>query len=61
MLGIEGATDTEHGCLAPDGDWTRLYAPQAGTYHIGGSYALIRGTQCDKAQIQDGTGRKPTD
>ena len=61
VLGIEGAMDSEHGCLAPDGDWTRLYAPQSGTYHIGGTYALIRGTQCDKAQIQDGTGREPTD
>jgi hypothetical protein len=61
VLGIEGATDGNHGCLAPDGDWTRLYAPQPGTYHIGGSYALIRGTQCDKAQIKDGTGREPVD
>ncbi|WP_335978737.1 MFS transporter [Streptomyces sp. CA2R106] len=60
VLGIEGATDNDSGCLAPDGDWTRLYAPKAGTYKIGGTYALIRGTQCDKAQIEDGTGRKPT-
>ncbi len=59
VLGIEGATDSKHGCLAPDGDWTRLYAPTPGTYHIGGSYALIRGTKCDKAQIEDGTGREP--
>ncbi|SDO48802.1 MFS transporter [Actinacidiphila guanduensis] len=59
VLGIEGVTDSKHGCLAPDGDWTRLYAPEGGTYRIGGSYALIRGTQCDKAQIQDGTGREP--
>jgi hypothetical protein len=61
VLGIEGAADTRHGCLAPDGGWTRLYAPQAGTYRIGGTYALIRGTQCDKAQIKDGTGRQPAD
>ncbi|BBB00989.1 putative integral membrane protein [Actinacidiphila reveromycinica] len=60
VLGIEGATDNDSGCLAPDGDWTRLYAPEPGTYKIGGTYALIRGTQCDKAQIQDGTGREPT-
>ena len=43
-----------------DGDWTRLYVPQPGTYHIGGTYALIRGTQCDKAQIKDGSGREPS-
>ncbi|MEE4542741.1 MFS transporter [Streptomyces sp. V4-01] len=48
VLGIEGATDNRHGCLTPDGDWTRLYAPSAGTYRIGGSYAQIRGTQCAK-------------
>ncbi|WP_328471023.1 MFS transporter [Streptomyces sp. NBC_00448] len=60
VLGIEGAADNDSGCLAPDGDWTRLYAPKAGTYKIGGTYALIRGTQCDKAQIQDGTGRNPS-
>lgn len=53
VLGIEGATDTKHGCLAPDGDWTRLYAPSPGTYRIGGSYALIRGTQCDKDEIKE--------
>ncbi|HEY5832518.1 MFS transporter [Streptomyces sp.] len=49
VLGIEGATDNKHGCLTPDGDWTRLYAPAPGTYRIGGSYALIRGTQCPKS------------
>ncbi|WP_051950843.1 hypothetical protein [Actinacidiphila yeochonensis] len=59
VLGIEGSNDSDHGCLAPDGDWTRLYAPAAGTYKIGGSFALIRGTQCDKAQIQSGAGREP--
>jgi hypothetical protein len=50
VLGIEGATDNKHGCLSPDGDWTRLYAPAPGTYRIGGSYTLIRGTQCGKSQ-----------
>ena len=52
VLGIEGAKDNRHGCLTPDGDWTRLYAPAAGTYRIGGSYALIRGTQCAKDKTQ---------
>ncbi len=55
VLGIEGATDTEHGCLTADGDWTWLYVPAPGTYRIGGSYELIRGTQCDKEEVQDGT------
>jgi hypothetical protein len=53
VLGIEGATDNRHGCLTQDGDWTRLYAPSAGTYRIGGSYAQIRGTQCDKDEKAD--------
>lgn len=56
VLGIEGATDSKHGCLTPDGDWTRLYAPTPGTYRIGGSYALIRGTQCKKSQLPDSDG-----
>ena len=55
VLGIEGATDNKHGCLTADGDWTRLYAPAAGTYRIGGSYGAIRGTQCDKDDV-DGAG-----
>ncbi|WP_322974552.1 MFS transporter [Actinacidiphila epipremni] len=48
VLGIEGAKDNRHGCLAAEGEWTRLYVPTAGTYHIGGSYSDIRGTQCPK-------------
>lgn len=48
VLGIEGTSDNKHGCLTQDGDWTRLYAPTKGTYRIGGSYAVIRGTQCPK-------------
>jgi hypothetical protein len=56
VLGIEGATDNRHGCLTPDGDWTRLYAPAPGTYRIGGSYTLIRGTQCRKSQTADSEG-----
>ncbi|WNI18608.1 MFS transporter [Actinacidiphila sp. ITFR-21] len=56
VLGIEGATDSKHGCVTSDGDWTRLYAPAAGRYRIGGSYALIRGTQCDKQEVKDGDG-----
>ncbi|MBY8877925.1 MFS transporter [Streptomyces sp. PLK6-54] len=60
VLGIEGAKDNKHGCLTPDGDWTRLYAPTPGTYRIGGSYALIRGTQCAKDQTQ-GTDAPPAD
>jgi hypothetical protein len=59
VLGIEGTRSTRHGCLAQDGDWTRLFAPDAGTYKIGGSYASIRGTQCDKAQVQSGVGVDP--
>lgn len=55
VLGIEGADDNRHGCLVQDGDWTRLYAPSPGTYKIGGSYALIRGTQCKKSDL-DGDG-----
>jgi hypothetical protein len=51
VLGIEGADDNKHGCLIQDGDWTRLYAPTPGTYRIGGTYALIRGTQCDKSDV----------
>lgn len=47
VLGIEGARDDRHGCLTADGDWTRLHAPVAGTYRIGGSYARIRGTHCE--------------
>ncbi|MDX6345913.1 MAG: hypothetical protein QOF84_703 [Streptomyces sp.] len=46
-LGIEGATDSLHGCLTKSGTWTRLYAPSAGTYHIGARYALTRGTPCE--------------
>jgi hypothetical protein len=46
-LGIEGATDTLHGCLSESGTWTRLYAPDAGTYRIGARYALTRGTPCE--------------
>ncbi|SFE01254.1 hypothetical protein SAMN05216251_101162 [Actinacidiphila alni] len=57
VLGIEGADDNRHGCLTQDGDWTRLYAPSAGTYRIGGTYALIRGTQCKKADL-DGDGEQ---
>jgi hypothetical protein len=56
VLGIEGATDNKHGCLTSDGDWTRLYAPAAGTYRIGGSYGAIRGTQCDKDDINGAGG-----
>ncbi|MFC4030982.1 MFS transporter [Streptomyces polygonati] len=59
VLGIEGATDNKHGCLTSDGDWTRLYAPRAGKYRIGGSYALIRGTQCDKEEVKDEDGGQP--
>jgi hypothetical protein len=55
VLGIEGAKDNKHGCLTQDGEWTRLYAPAAGQYSIGGSYAQIRGTQCDKDE-ENGTG-----
>jgi hypothetical protein len=47
VLDILGTKDDEHGCLIADGDWTRLYAPAAGTYRIGGSYTHIRGTRCD--------------
>jgi hypothetical protein len=62
VLGIEGAKNNKHGCLIQDGDWTRLYAPTAGRYRIGGSYTQIRGTQCakDKNGTYDryfGTGR----
>lgn len=46
-LGIEGATDSLHGCLSESGSWARLYAPAAGTYHIGARYALTRGTPCE--------------
>lgn len=53
VLGIEGSADNKHGCLIQDGDWTRLYAPLSGTYRIGGTYALIRGTQCKKSQAHD--------
>nr|WP_272919884.1 MFS transporter [Streptomyces sp. SID4948] len=60
VLGIEGATDDKHGCVTADGDWTRLYAPSAGKYRIGGSYALIRGTQCDKDEVKDDDGARPT-
>jgi hypothetical protein len=52
VLGIEGTTDNKHGCLTADGDWTRLYAPKPGTYRIGGSYAVIRGTQCPKNETK---------
>jgi hypothetical protein len=48
VLGIQGARDNRHGCVTADGAWTRLHAPAAGTYRIGGSYKQIRGTQCDK-------------
>lgn len=58
VLGIEGAADNKHGCLTQDGDWTRLYAPSPGTYRIGGSYALIRGTQCGKSQLPDSSDRR---
>jgi hypothetical protein len=51
VLGIEGAKDNQHGCLVQDGEWTRLYAPSPGTYRIGGTYALIRGTQCTKSEV----------
>jgi hypothetical protein len=53
VLGIEGTTDNRHGCLTSDGSWTRLYAPAAGTYRIGGNYAQIRGTQCSKQEVRD--------
>jgi hypothetical protein len=46
VLGIEGASGDRHGCVTADGDWSRLYAPTAGVYRIGGTYALIRGTRC---------------
>jgi hypothetical protein len=60
VLGIEGADDNKHGCLTSDGDWTRLYAPAAGTYRIGGSYSQIRGTQCPKDEKPDeGAGAPP--
>ncbi|MEV6006444.1 MFS transporter [Streptomyces sp. NPDC051976] len=52
VLGIEGTSDNKHGCLTQDGDWTRLYAPKRGTYRIGGSYAVIRGTQCPKNETK---------
>ncbi|SHM57730.1 hypothetical protein SAMN05216499_11278 [Actinacidiphila paucisporea] len=48
VLGVEGTDDNRHGCLTPDGEWTRLNAPAAGTYRIGGTYSSIRGTQCAK-------------
>ncbi|WP_419995789.1 MFS transporter [Streptomyces boninensis] len=35
-----------NGCLTEAGDWTRLHAPHAGTYHIAGKYQLPRGTAC---------------
>ncbi|WP_329311014.1 MFS transporter [Streptomyces sp. NBC_01262] len=47
-LGIEGATDSLHGCLSQSGTWTRLQAPAAGTYRIGARYALTRGTPCEE-------------
>jgi hypothetical protein len=56
VLGIKGTSDDQHGCVTSAGDWTRLYAPAAGTYRIGGSYALIRGTQCDKKEVRDSGG-----
>ncbi|WP_405589426.1 MFS transporter [Streptomyces sp. NBC_01190] len=56
VLGVEGASDNKHGCVTADGDWTRLYAPTPGKYRIGGSYALIRGTQCDKEEVKSGNG-----
>ena len=34
------------GCLAPDGDWTRLTVTAPGTYRIGASYRLPRGSAC---------------
>ncbi|CAG6396202.1 conserved membrane hypothetical protein [Actinacidiphila cocklensis] len=51
VLGIEGTDDNRHGCLMPDGEWTRLNVPAAGTYRIGGTYASIRGTQCPKKTL----------
>lgn len=50
-LGIDGARvgDPSHGCLAQDGEWTRLYAPAPGTYTIEARYALTRGTPCQDA------------
>jgi hypothetical protein len=54
VLGIEGTSDNKHGCLVQDGDWTRLYAPQAGKYRIGGTFGQIRGTQCSKSQLPAG-------
>jgi hypothetical protein len=47
-LGIDGAQDPFHGCLAQEGKWTRLYAPSSGTYRIEARYALTRGTPCPK-------------
>jgi hypothetical protein len=54
VLGIEGTADNKHGCLVPDGDWTRLYAPAPGRYRIGGTFGQIRGTQCKKGQTGEG-------
>lgn len=34
------------GCVAQAGDWTRLWAPVPGSYRLGGSYQLPRGTPC---------------
>ncbi len=36
------------GCLAPDGDWTRLTTRTPGTFRIGAQYTLPRGTPCAK-------------
>ncbi|TKA12212.1 MFS transporter [Actinacidiphila oryziradicis] len=49
-LGIDGALDDLHGCLAKDGEWTRLYVPTPGTYKIGARYSLTRGTPCQKPE-----------
>ncbi|QMU73766.1 MFS transporter [Streptacidiphilus sp. P02-A3a] len=43
-----------HGCLAPDGDWTRLTVSAPGTYRIGARYSLPRGSDCKDATTASG-------
>ncbi len=42
------------GCLAPDGDWTRLTVTAPGTYRIGARYSLPRGSDCKPATSGSG-------
>ncbi|MFC7276014.1 MFS transporter [Paractinoplanes rhizophilus] len=45
IAGIDDAA-TPHACLAPNGAWTELVAPAAGTFTIEARYSLDRGTPC---------------